>query len=199
MSSGRASYHHGDLKNALIRRGIATLESAGIADLSFRSLAADLGVTKNAPYRHFRDRDQFLGALISEGYRMLHGQMSRSLEALPSGEAGNRLKVIPALGKAYMDFALENRELYRLMNSPLSCTLDDEYSQWPRKALGLLTSSLSADETQMDVNSTAAAWAYIHGLVLLRIDGLFPPHLAQPDWDLLARAMPIGTAADGGR
>ncbi len=172
------SYHHGDLKQALLARGLEVLADNPAEMLSFRSLASDLGVTKNAPYRHFRDREHFLGALINEGYRKLYEHMQDET-------------TVPGLGRTYMDFAVHNQQLYRLMNSPLSCTLDEEYSVWPRKALGLLAATLSGHDDSMDENSTAAAWAYIHGLVLLRIDNLFPAHLPEPDWKKLAEQVPF--------
>lgn len=77
------------------------------------------------------------------------------------------------------------------MNSPLVCRLADELAEWPRKELMYLSEVLSAetDEPHKNLKSTIAAWAYIHGLVMLRIDHLFPEDLPEPDWDKLVRAI----------
>ena len=191
MSNTKKGYHHGDLKQALVLRGMEVLADHPAEALSFRSLAADLGVTKNAPYRHFRDRAHFLGALINQGYHMLYEHMVTGSESKEEDGPVFRRQAVSAMGRAYMDFAVHHRQLYRLMNLPLSCSLDEEHSVWPRRALALLASTLSGSTHRMDENSTAAAWAYIHGLVLLRIDSLFPDHLDEPDWDRLAGKVPF--------
>jgi AcrR family transcriptional regulator len=177
-----SSYHHGDLKNALIEAGILELQSVSYQDISLRALASKLGVTKNAPYRHFNDREHFLGALINQGFSMLYGEMKDKLHQLENSHQNP----IPMMGQGYMDFAVQNKELYRLMNSPLACTLDEEQVYWPRKTMGMLAEVLSTKADEIDSNKTAAVWAYIHGLVLLRIDQLYPDHLPQPDWNTLA-------------
>lgn len=186
--TNRQPYHHGDLRNALITRGIQALQTATLDSLSLRALATAAGVSKNAPYRHFRDRDHFLGALINEGFRMLYVRMSAAINNLRPERRQETRAMIATMGRAYMAFAIEHQELYRLMNSPAACSLEEEHSEWPRTALTFLSSTLSGNSDQMDVNHTAAVWAYIHGLVLLRIDGLFPGHLPEPDWERLAEA-----------
>lgn len=74
MSEGeikKDSYHHGHLREELIRRGLEALEREGAEALSLRALAEAAGVSKTAPYRHFKDKDLFLGALADEGYCLL--------------------------------------------------------------------------------------------------------------------------------
>jgi AcrR family transcriptional regulator len=186
-------YHHGSLRAELVRLGLETLEREGAEVLSLRSLAEKAGVSKTAPYRHFPDREAFLGALADEGNRLLYA----ALEGAAAAESGAR---ISSMGRAYLDFAVAHPALYRLMNSPLICRLPDELMVWARRSIALLISTLAAStgETggsstgdQPDSDSAAAAWAYVHGLVLLRIDGLFPGFLPTPDWDYLATRIPV--------
>ncbi len=63
------SYHHGDLRAALLERAAQRLRSGTVADLSLRALARDLGVSHAAPNRHFSDRQAFLAALAEAARR----------------------------------------------------------------------------------------------------------------------------------
>ena len=59
----RASYHHGNLRQALIDAGLAVTRNGGPSALSLRDLARRLGVSPNAVYRHFADRDNLLATI----------------------------------------------------------------------------------------------------------------------------------------
>jgi AcrR family transcriptional regulator len=169
-------------------------------------LAERAGVSKTAPYRHFKDKDIFLGALADEGFRLLHIQLEQvipgpgpSIEPIPATVSGatTTSSAVAAMGKAYMDFAVTHPALYRLMSSSLVCTLPPELTQWARRSLLLLAHSLkpatagSNDDQAIDIDATVAAWAYIHGLVSIRIDGLFPADLPEPQWERLAGIVPV--------
>ncbi len=78
----KQAYHHGDLRASILRAGWHLLEKQGIAALSLREAARRAGVSHNAPYRHFTDRDSLLAALAAEGFAAL-GQAMR--EAAASG------------------------------------------------------------------------------------------------------------------
>src|SRR5438874_4746131 len=96
-----STYHHGDLPAALLRAAGRTLEKQGIGALSLRATARRAGVSHNAPYRHFPDREALLAALAAEGFAML----------------GERLRAQPGreMGEAYVHFALEQPQRFRLM------------------------------------------------------------------------------------
>ena len=162
------------------------LEKEGSDELSLRLLSERAGVSKTAPYRHFADKEDFLGALADEGFRLLYTALEGFAEEGPAG--------VPAMGRTYMDFAVAHPALYRLMTSTLICTLPDDRMTWARLSLRLLAGSLSGATgeavEEFDTDATAAAWAYIHGLVLLRIDGLLPDWLKAPDWDRLSSTIP---------
>jgi len=199
-------YHHGNLRDELIRLGLEALEKEGAETLSLRALAELAGVSKTAPYRHFKDKEFFLGSLADEGYRLLYETLKACLEK--SNNSSPSESTISAMGRAYMDFAVSRPALYRLMNSPLICRMPDELMGWARKSLLLLADTLAKSKATSenlfpakighssiqtglpDLNATAAAWAYIHGLVLIRIDGLFPLDLPEPDWNMLAGLVP---------
>jgi AcrR family transcriptional regulator len=199
------AYHHGHLREELLRLGLEALEAEGADVLSLRSLAERAGVSKTAPYRHFRDKDVFLGALADEGFRLLHIQLEQVIPVHGPGPEPNPATIsgspaVAAMGRAYMDFAVTHPALYRLMSSSLVCTLPSELTQWARRSLLLLARSLSPagqdtagsdGAVAIDIDATVAAWAYIHGLVSIRIDGLFPADLPEPQWDRLAGIIPL--------
>jgi len=164
------------------------------------------GVSKTAPYRHFKDKEFFLGALADEGYRLLYETLKATLEKC--NNSSHSESIISSMGRAYMDFAVSRPSLYRLMNSPIICRMPKELTLWARKSLLLLADTLAKSKATSenpspaktghssiqtghpDLNASTAAWAYIHGLVLIRIDGLYPLDLPEPDWNLLAGIVP---------
>lgn len=180
-------YHHGDLAATLIRLGIEALENEGAEALSLRSLSQKAGVSKTAPYRHFADRETFLGSLTNEGHRMLYIDLAR---------AANSSEPLSDMGAAFMRFAIAHPALYRLMNSSLMCRLPEELLVWAHCSIGLLGETIARAETAdgtkpgFDPGAVASVWAYLHGLVLLRIDHAFPAAFGEPDWDYLAARTP---------
>ncbi len=198
--SGKKGYHHGNLPETLLGLGLEAIESEGREGLSLRALAERAGVSKAAPYRHFADRDDFLSALANEGYRLLY-------EALRAAVPPKESEILPSLGRAYLAFALSRPSLYRLMTAPGVCVVDQGSAAsvpgappsepgWPRRALLFLAECLARDAARQvgepvpSADSAAAAWAYIHGLVMLRIDELFPLDYGEPDWEFLAGTFP---------
>src|SRR5262245_65147086 len=100
-----STYHHGDLPPALLKAAGKILEKEGVGGLSLRELARRAGVSHNAPYRHFPDREALLAALAAEGFAML-GSAQREAAAA----AGLR-----GMGEAYVRFALAHPQRFRLM------------------------------------------------------------------------------------
>src|SRR5688572_33107199 len=99
--STSAAYHHGDLRAVLLRTAGEMLEKEGLGALSLREVARRSGVSHNAPYRHFPDRDSLLAALAAEGFR----EFGDALAKRPRQE----------MGEAYVEFALEHPQRFRLM------------------------------------------------------------------------------------
>ena len=96
-----STYHHGDLRPALLRAAAKILEKEGTGAISLRELARRTGVSHTAPYRHFADREALLAALAEEGFALLGGDLE--------GKAWREQAV------AYVRFALANPERFRLM------------------------------------------------------------------------------------
>jgi AcrR family transcriptional regulator len=104
------TYHHGDLRAALMTTAAAEIERVGYENLSLRELAVSLGVSRAAPYRHFVDRRALLAALAARGFDELAAIYRKASETGKTPRA--RLN---ASGRAYLAFADERPQLFRLM------------------------------------------------------------------------------------
>jgi AcrR family transcriptional regulator len=65
----KPNYHHGSLRDALLDAALVRLQADGVAKLSLRALAADVGVSPTAVYRHFEDKSALLATIASDGFR----------------------------------------------------------------------------------------------------------------------------------
>lgn len=166
------SYHHGNLRAALIEAGLAALEHSDEGPLSLRAIARDVGVSANAAYRHFADKQALLSALAAEGFRRFTQAQAEALAgASNTGDA--RLTA----GRAYIGFARQHPALFRLMFSHFLYASQDPDLQKTAKASfeGLL--AWSAQETGTDPHSpealrqAVARWSMVHGLSHLILDG----------------------------
>ncbi len=162
------TYHHGDLPAALLRAAGRTLEKKGIAALSLRDVARRAGVSHNAPYRHFPDREALLAALAAEGFAML----------------GERLRGKPGreMGEAYVRFALEEPQRFRLMfGGVLPLAKHPELGAAARAAHEALVAAFK--DLPRPQLAAAAAWSLVHGLSQLLLDG----HFATQDTEAFVR------------
>src|SRR5689334_19315662 len=106
----RRRYHHGDLANALVAAALGVVERHGPEAVSMRELAASLGVSRAAPYRHFKDRDALLAAVAVLGFEQLIEGYETALQAPGDGFARLRQAT-----RVYFHFARERPGLHRLM------------------------------------------------------------------------------------
>jgi AcrR family transcriptional regulator len=104
-----SSYHHPDLRTALVKAATAAIERSGYETLSLRELAESLGVSRAAPYRHFTDRRALLAAVAADGFDRL-----TALYNATAGEKTSQAR-LTAAGRAYLAFAAERPQLFRLM------------------------------------------------------------------------------------
>jgi len=138
------------------------LEKEGLASLSVREAARRAGVSHNAPYRHFPDRESLLAALAAQGFEWFG-------RALEEGQARGGLR---GRGEAYVRFALDHRERFRLMfggEVPLGKhpALRDAATRAFSGLAGALTEHLSG---AAGADASIAAWALVHGLASLMLN-----------------------------
>lgn len=117
------SYHHGNLRTALLERAAHVIAEQGIESLSLRALARSLGVSHSAPQRHFIDKARLLGALATEGNRLLIEYVFAAADA--AGD--DPIERYAAMGKAHIRFSLEFPAFYRTIFHPdVLAQADDE-------------------------------------------------------------------------
>ncbi|WP_373389327.1 TetR/AcrR family transcriptional regulator [Pseudomonas alcaligenes] len=168
MSTSREerSYHHGDLRMALLRAAAELLAEQGEAAISLREVARRAQVSHNAPYRHFTDREALLAALAEQGFAEL---LERMQVVAREGKAEARLA---ALGRCYVDFALQRRGLFRLMFSgalernryPALLTAAQALHRQLEEAVAVLVADV-------DGIASLSAWSLVHGLAQLLLEG----------------------------
>jgi AcrR family transcriptional regulator len=164
------NYHHGDLRTALIEVGLKALETTQIADLSLRQIARDIGVSATAVYRHFPDKQALLKALANAGIEELGRSQLAAAEAARGTNAA-----FAATGRAYVHFALAHPGLFRLIFShldPIGETVfgDSLAARMLREKAALAVGGDAAQAQRL----TVQAWAVVHGLAMLMLDGQLP-------------------------
>ena len=163
-------YHHGDLRAALIEEGLRLLVLRDADALSLREVARGVGVSATSVYRHFPDKDALMTALALEGLKMLGSAQRLASEAAGGGEAG-----FAATGRAYVKFALGHPALFRLIFT--SPALNRQHAQGlvgDSEASALLIANavlMAADHGGEAHVRTVQAWALVHGLAMLMLDG----------------------------
>ncbi len=172
-------YHHGDLAAAAVEAGLAMLKERAMDDLGLREVARAVGVSATALYRHFPDKDALLAALAGEGMARLGAAQATAQRRAGSGVAG-----FNATGRAYIDFALANPGLFRLMFScrPGAAASGAEAPGMATQAppMVLLRENVAALLKQ-EVDSEAVtilclrSWGLVHGLAVLLLDRKLAP------------------------
>ncbi|MCZ8152948.1 MAG: TetR-like C-terminal domain-containing protein [Rhodobacteraceae bacterium] len=172
-AAGEKSYHHGDLKQALVEAGIAELEEKGLELLSLRSIAARVGVSHTAPKNHFDGLRGLRTAIAAEGFRRHALAMRAGLEGEPSGKSR-----LDAACNGYVRFALENPELFKLMFSSVLCNYEDiELQRACRTSYEILRGvahGLDWDKAQQPGGPWRTEWmlwSMVHGYAMLLIQG----------------------------
>ena len=171
-SKKRESYHHGDLREALLAAAEEILRERGATGFSLREAARRAGVSPGAPAHHFGDSRGLLTAVATRGFERL---TERLQDASGGAPAGARLK---ALGAAYLDFARENAALFGIMwLKDVLDQADPRYLAAGRAAFNVLEQAAMgkslpvATASHVPHPSVIAAWAMIHGLAKLTLDG----------------------------
>lgn len=153
------TYHHGDLRAAVLAAAAKMMEKEGLAGLSVREAARRAGVSHNAPYRHFPDRDALLAALAAEGFR----ELGKALDG-PSGRE---------LGETYVRYALQYPQRFRLMfGGELALERHGELRAQAEATHERLAKAFAGLGSEASY-AAAAAWSLVHGLAQLILAGHF--------------------------
>ncbi|RLA04056.1 MAG: TetR/AcrR family transcriptional regulator [Gammaproteobacteria bacterium] len=197
----KTSYHHGDLRQTLLEHATEMIEESGIEGLSLRKLATRVGVSRTAPYHHFKDKNDLLCAIAEKGYqeRLVLAQSSFD------DDLASLHKIFRDYVHGYVRFAHENPELYELMfgraiwkqqnstqellDAAIPCFQHqlEMTTLWQKK--GLLTDKQSA------LRLSQVVWGTLHGIAKLLIDGIYT-HASQVE-EMCDCAVDLFTQSDG--
>lgn len=182
-----ASYHHGNLRQALLEHAVELARTGGPDAVVLRDVQRSAGVSNSAAYRHYADRRALLTAVQIHAMTLLGESMVERLAELPrSGSRERRaLARLRATGQAYVDFALAEPGLFRTAFAPGGVHHTDT-SVSPQRHPFMILSGCIDDLVAAGVlpanrrdGLDEAAWASVHGLSVLYLDG--PLAAADPD------------------
>ncbi len=172
-------YHHGDLRQTLITAALHLLTEEQNWGFSLREVARRAGVSHNAPYNHFRSKQDLLAAVAAAGYDLLRAQMQ---EAAASAETP--ADALQEIGVAYVRFGTQNPAHYRLMFGSVLAAADSglpavvgEAAATAKDLLravirdGMAQGRFAVPPSGLDM-AVLSAWSLVHGLTLLLLDGL---------------------------
>jgi AcrR family transcriptional regulator len=162
-------YHHGNLREELLKAALALISEVGPQAFTLREVARRAGVSHNAPYRHFRDKDELLAIVAVQGFERLTVAMKRSAARGSTAEERFRL-----CGRGYVSFALRWPQHFLVMfDLPSSQDKYPEYAEAGDKAFAtLLAFIVECQEAGVlspeDPEPLALmAWSMVHGIAKL--------------------------------
>jgi len=168
----RGSYHHGNLRAQLVEAVRELVESHGPDGFSVSEAARRAGVSSAAPYKHFKDRDEIMRAVVSEAMDRLQTAMEVAGATRPEGS----FESVAAMGQAYVDFARREPGVFRLVFG-----LTEGHENAPEllakgeQCLGVVVHATAAHlglpPDHEDVRRRAyMLWSFVHGHSFLTID-----------------------------
>jgi AcrR family transcriptional regulator len=177
METKKDTYHHGDLRRALMDGALAVVRERGLDALSLREVAATAGVSHAAPYHHFPDKGALVRALGYEALGRLDARMAAA-ETAADGGASERLL---AIGLAYVLFAVERPEYFAVMTSPemrgphTPEQHEPHGETWERLERAVEACQAAGQLPEGDPTLLAIGmWSLVHGLATLWVSAPLP-------------------------
>ena len=170
-----STYHHGNLREELVRAAVALAREKGADGVVLREVARRTGVSHNAAYRHFADREALLAQVALAGFEELATAMQDRLRKRGGGSAGDRArKRLRELGRAYVNFALAEPGLFGVAFSCEPPADQLEVAASPYLLLGealdgLVAAGVMAPSARPGAETVC--WSAVHGFALLHLDG----------------------------
>lgn len=167
----RGTYHHGNLREALIDAALGLIAKKGPEGFTFAEAAREAGVSAAAPYRHFRDREELVVQVARKGFEKFDKQLASASKAAGTDSLA-RLK---AIGKAYLKFARSEPALYSAMfesgipanaDRDLQAACDNSFDLL-RDTAQELCDSINAENRPPAVMVALHIWSMTHGIASL--------------------------------
>ncbi len=177
----KLSYHHGDLRTTLLNVAGEMLHETGIETLSLRKLAARVGVSRTAPYHHFKDKNALLCGIAESGFEKLHTMNSLSFNAIELSTKQKFSKFI----HDYVNFAKTNPELYELMFGRTIWKQENSTEELRDAAYPCFQHQVNMTRVWQQqkllnhsgkdnaLRASQVLWGTVHGIAKLFIDGIY--------------------------
>ncbi|TVR89732.1 MAG: TetR/AcrR family transcriptional regulator [Spirochaetaceae bacterium] len=182
----RGSYHHGNLRDALIDTAFAMIEEDGVEALTIRRIAERVGVTHAAPAHHFADKNELMLALATEGFNRFSAALASVMHI------ADPLARLSEMGRAYVRFALDHPGAYRLIMGPALSRIQMPVQQPTGVGVSEDRGQAASEGTREMLETTVAeamagrralggasvsgvaflAWSAMHGAAMLSLDGM---------------------------
>lgn len=178
-TNSKNNYHHGELEKSLLTAAHAMLKEGGIESLSLRKLAERVGVSRTAPYHHFKDKNELLCALAADGFK----QKTKTIQDILNNKSLSPEQGLREFVYSYVENATKEPELYDLMfgrpiwkSGKSNETLQgkaypafqlqlDLVKQWQQQGI------LAPEENSLRLSQVI--WSTMHGITRLIIDGIY--------------------------
>jgi AcrR family transcriptional regulator len=171
-----------DLRQKVLQASLGLIEEGGLDRLSMREVARKSGVSHQAPYYYFGDREAILAAIAGEGFSTLGKSFLRAVDQAGAEPA----KALEAIGRAYVGFALRHPAYFQAMFRADAVPLDryPDVRKLADEAFGTLVEAIGkafADQpSAVRLTISIACWAMVHGLATLILEGTLARTVAIP-------------------
>ena len=198
--SAQRHYHHGHLKEELLNAAIALISQVGPQGFTLREVARRAGVSHNAPYRHFRDKDELLAVVAVQGFERLNSAMKRS-----AARGTTPLERFRLCGRGYISFALRWPQHFLVMfDLPSGRDKYPEYAGAGEEAFAtLLKFVVECQRAEVlpggePERLAFMAWSMVHGIAKLASSSHLPfPKSSVLDFaDTASRVLAAGMARE---
>lgn len=169
----KTSYHHGELRQALIDAARLLIKERMGNDFSLSDACRRAGVSTAAPYRHFSDKTQIINEVVAQGFADMTGRFRTAASAFPPG-ARERIVMV---GQVYLTFAIDEPSLFRMMFSQRPNLSDEDIVTAQGKAcfayvIQEVLDYCTINGVEGDAQMIALQlWTLVHGAASLTIDG----------------------------
>jgi len=182
LPNNKVQYHHGDLRSSLLKAAQRLLNQQGIEGLSLRKLSEEVGVSRTAPYHHFKNKNELLCAVAADGFVKWEEQLFSSKDF--NNEGASQETRFRNFVQSYVRFAYENPSLYDLMfgrpiwqQSTFNTSILKEKAypsfQYVRGIIKNWQSIGLLPPEENNLRMTKVIWSSLHGIARLVIDGIY--------------------------
>lgn len=172
------SYHHGNLRAALVEVAVELARERGPDGIVLREAARRVGVSHNAAYRHFADREELLAAVAGVGLARLAATMQERMSAASGADAAERaLARLRAVGTGYVEFALSDPGLFGVAFRAVAVHDTPDPAQprtGPFEVLGQILDecvAAGAIDPARRPGAETTCWSAVHGFAELHLNG----------------------------